>query len=86
MTFRIAGAPPFVAMLTASAAAGQTVPLYDTEEIVLRSSTSFNRIRGGAHSISTRKGTFQPAPPVQGGRIRIFNLPSADDWVLYIYK
>lgn len=33
-----------------------------------------------------RSGTFRPAPPVQGGRIRIFNLPSEDDWVLYIHK
>ncbi len=33
-----------------------------------------------------RSGTFHPAPPVQGGRIRIFNLPSQDDWVLYVHK
>ena len=33
-----------------------------------------------------RSGTFQPAPAVQGGRIRVFNLPAPDDWVLYIHK
>ena len=33
-----------------------------------------------------RQGTFQPAPPVQGGRIRLFDLPSQDDWVLYVHK
>lgn len=33
-----------------------------------------------------RNGGFQPAPPVDGGRIRIFNAPSQDDWVLYIHK
>ncbi|HEV2853286.1 MAG TPA: DUF5060 domain-containing protein [Thermoanaerobaculia bacterium] len=48
-------------------------------------------LRGAAGSFKVewydpRKGVFQPAPPVEGGRIRIFNAPSQDDWVLYIHK
>jgi hypothetical protein len=33
-----------------------------------------------------RDGSSRPAPSVQGGRVRAFTAPSADDWVLYIHK
>lgn len=33
-----------------------------------------------------RDGSSRPASPVQGGRVRAFTAPSADDWVLYIHK
>ena len=46
MTLRIAGITVFMAMLTMGTAAGQAVPLYGTEGIVLRSSVSYDGLRG----------------------------------------
>lgn len=48
-------------------------------------------LRGGAGRFKVRwynprDGSFQNAPPVAGGRLRLFTAPSEEDWALYIYK
>ena len=58
--------------------------LYESTEVRVNLRGAAGPLR--AEWYDPRNGGFRPAPLVKGGRIRTFNAPSQDDWVLYIHK